>query len=216
MLRYIALHRRGVIITMKSKIKFLILALVIVGLSVAYSFVDKTVSIYDTKVDTSDFQSISMEIGKELSQTFICTENNLDGISLKISADNVSDNTQVLIGYSLIDNDSKEIVSEGRVTLEELQSGSFFKIRFDRISECAEKEYVLTMSLLECPSGNIRLFYTPGNAGSMELDYDGEHIGGVEVMRTLTHRFDVETFVVTICFAVYIILFMRWLYKLFE
>ena len=143
---------------MKSKIKFLILALVIVGLSVAYSFVDKTVSIYDTKVDTSDFQSISMEIGKELSQTFICTENNLDGISLKISADNVSDNTQVLIGYSLIDNDSEEIVSEGRVTLEELQSGSFFKIRFDRISECAEKEYVLTMSLLECPSGNIRLF----------------------------------------------------------
>ena len=216
MLRYIALHRRGVIITMKSKIKFLILALVIVGLSVAYSFVDKTVSIYDTKVDTSDFQSISMEIGKELSQTFICTENNLDGISLKISADNVSDNTQVLIGYSLIDNDSKEIVSEGRVTLEELQSGSFFKIRFDRISECAEKEYVLTMSLLECPSGNIRLFYAPGNAGSMELDYDGEHIDGVEVMRTLTHRFDVETFVVTICFAVYIILFMRWLYKLFE
>lgn len=201
---------------MKSKIKFLILALVIVGLSVAYSFVDKTVSIYDTKVDTSDFQSISMEIGKELSQTFICTENNLDGISLKISADNVSDNTQVLIGYSLIDNDSKEIVSEGRVTLEELQSGSFFKIRFDRISECAEKEYVLTMSLLECPSGNIRLFYAPGNAGSMELDYDGEHIDGVEVMRTLTHRFDVETFVVTICFAVYIILFMRWLYKLFE
>lgn len=201
---------------MKSKIKFLILALVIVGLSVAYSFVDKTVSIYDTKVDTSDFQSISMEIGKELSQTFICTENNLDGISLKISADNVSDNTQVLIGYSLIDNDSKEIVSEGRVTLEELQSGNFFKIRFDRISECAEKEYVLTMSLLECPSGSVRLFYTPGNAGSMELRYDGEHIDGVEVMRTLTHRFDVETFVVTICFAVYIILFMRWLYKLFE
>ena len=48
------------------------------------------------------------------------------------------------------------------------------------------------------------------------LIYAGQTIEGVGVIRSLTHRFDLETFIVTLCFAAYIILFMRWLYKLFE
>ena len=59
-------------------------------------------------------------------------------------------------------------------------------------------------------------YYTPGITEQAQLTYDGQTIEGTGVMRTLTHRFDLETYIVTLCFVIYIILFMRWLYKLFE
>lgn len=68
----------------------------------------------------------------------------------------------------------------------------------------------------ECPTGSIRVFYTPGSNENATLIYASQTIEGVGVIRSLTHRFDLETFIVTLCFAAYIILFMRWLYKLFE
>ena len=68
----------------------------------------------------------------------------------------------------------------------------------------------------ECPTGSIRVFYTLGSNENATLIYAGQTIEGVGVIRSLTHRFDLETFIVTLCFAAYIILFMRWLYKLFE
>lgn len=64
--------------------------------------------------------------------------------------------------------------------------------------------------------GTVRVFYTSGADDTATLTYSGDTIDGVGVMRSLTHRFDVETYIVTLCFAAYIILFMRWLYKLFK
>lgn len=209
-------HRIGVVLIMKIKIKYLIIGLILICLAGIYSFVDKTVSIYDTKVDTNDFQSVTLEQGKDISQTFLCDEEYLDGVSLKIAADNVPDNNQVIMDYKLLEGNSGRQVANGEVTLENLKSGSFFKIGFDRVSNCKGKEYTFELSLKECPTGNIRLFYTFGNIDNTKLTYGQEKIEGVQVMRTLTHGFDVETFIVTVCFVAYIIIFMRWLYKLFE
>ena len=36
------------------------------------------------------------------------------------------------------------------------------------------------------------------------------------VARTIRHGFDLETFIITACFAAYIVLFMKWLSKLFN
>lgn len=35
-------------------------------------------------------------------------------------------------------------------------------------------------------------------------------------MRTVTHKFDIETFLVALGFVVYIVVFMRMLYRLFK
>lgn len=56
-----------------------------------YAIIDKAVSIYDTSCDTSAFQSITLEQGKKLEQSFVCKENHMDGISLKVAADGVLD-----------------------------------------------------------------------------------------------------------------------------
>ena len=45
---------------------------------------NKAVIYYDTSCDTSAFQSITLEQGKKLEQSFVCKENHMDGISLKL------------------------------------------------------------------------------------------------------------------------------------
>ena len=140
----------------------------------------------------------------------------MDGISLKVAADGVLDKSQVVMAYKIIEKDSKEVVAQGKTDLKKVRNGKFFKIKFDRIDATKDKKYMLEMSVQECPTGSIRVFYTPGSNENATLIYDGQTIEGVGVIRSLTHRFDLETFIVTLCFAAYIILFMRWLYKLFE
>lgn len=201
---------------MKSRIKVLIIGLVFICLAGFYAVIDKAVSIYDTEYDTSEFQSITLEEGKTLSQTFVCAEEYIDGISLKIAADNVSDNKQAVIAYELIDVQSGASVVKSEFNLDGLSSGKFLKVKFDRVSDSRNNEYTLKLSLAECPEGSVRLFYTPGTGADTELNYGGDNVDGIAVVRTLTHGFDLETFVVTLCFMAYIILFMRWLYKLFK
>ena len=60
---------------MKSKIKVIVIGLIILCLAGVYAIIDKAVSIYDTSCDTSAFQSITLEQGKKLEQSFVCKEN---------------------------------------------------------------------------------------------------------------------------------------------
>ena len=64
------LHRIGVK-KMKSKIKVIVIGLIILCLAGVYAIIDKAVSIYDTSCDTSAFQSITLEQGKKLDISFI-------------------------------------------------------------------------------------------------------------------------------------------------
>ena len=93
---------------MKSKIKVIVIGLIILCLAGVYAIIDKAVSIYDTSCDTSAFQSITLEQGKKLEQSFVCKENHMDGISLKVAADGVLDKSQVVMAYKIIEKDSKE------------------------------------------------------------------------------------------------------------
>lgn len=201
---------------MKSKIKMLVIGLIILCLAGAYAMIDKAISVYDTACDTSAFQTITLEQGKKVEQSFVCEEKHMDGISLKLAADGVADKSQTLLEYKITDEESGQVVAQGKADLKKLSSGKFFKIKFEKVEPTKDKAYVLELSVKECPTGIVRVFYTPGSKENAALVYDGQTIDGTGVVRTLTHRFDMETFIITLCFAAYIILFMRWLYKLFE
>jgi len=179
---------------MKSKIKTIFLILIIIVLAAVYAVIDKPVSVYDTSCDTSKFQAQVLEVGQMASQKFVCEEAYMDGISLKLAANAVP----------------------GTENLGKLRSGKFFKMKFDRVNDCKDKAYTLNFQVTKCDAGNVQIFYTPGTDKGEALVYAGTPIDGIGVMRTLTHRFDLETYIVTLCFAAYIVLFMRWLYKLFK
>ena len=62
----------------------------------------------------------------------------------------------------------------------------------------------------------IIVYAVPGADKEAPLEVKGEKAEGVMVLRTITHRFDIETFVVTAIFILYVIFFISWLSKVFK
>ena len=48
------------------------------------------------------------------------------------------------------------------------------------------------------------------------MEINNEAVVGTLVMKTVTNRFDIETFCVLLIFIVYIVVFLKFLYKLFK
>lgn len=199
---------------MRSRIKWMIVLIILVLLAGMYSVVDKKVSVYDTEIDSSDYLSIGLQEGNEIKQTFLSKEEVLDGIMVKMAAVGNIDN--IILEYELSEN-GEEIVAQGETSLSELKSGRFFRFDFDKLSGCKNKLYEFRIKVKECEdNGSITLYYTAGREQNTECIVDDIEVDGTFVLRTVTHRFDVETFVVTLCFLIYVVLFMKWLSKLFK
>ena len=202
---------------MKAKIKVIVIGIIMIGLAGMYSVIDKYVSIYDTSCDTGQFQWVFLEENKEVAQRFVSKEKELDAIAFKVAADDNMDRGKIILSYQLTDHLSGDPVAKGEVNLTGLKVGKFFKIRFPKVENCKGKEYEFRMFLKQRgEDGNVRVFYTPGSSEKAEFSYDNTKIDGIGVFRTVTHRFDLETFVITLGFLVYIVVFMRWLYRLFK
>ena len=123
---------------MKAKIKIAILVLIIIVLSGVYSVIDKKVSIYDTKCDNSKYLKISLDEGNSVSQKFLCSEEKLDGMAMKISVADESKKNQIELNYKLIDVETNEIIEDEVVDLSELKSGKFFQTNFETINNCKD------------------------------------------------------------------------------
>lgn len=198
---------------MKNKLKIVMISAVIVILTLAYSFIDKAVPLYNSETDTSEYKIMQLYDGDSLTQSFICKEDYLDGISVKISS--IGDQAAVFLNYQLKKGDN--VLVEGETSLKELESGKFFKIRFDRIEQCEGQELSFTMSVSNDSGDNGVNLYTTSKINSKFILSENEvETDETLVLRTLTHRFDFETFFVTVCFILYIVFFMKWMYKLFK
>ena len=88
---------------------------------------------------------------------------------------------------------------------------------FDQVEHCEAQEFEFVMSVLEKSGENGMTIYTTSSDNKNSfLELNGAETEDALVCRTLTHRFDFETFFVTICFVLYIVFFMKWMYRLFK
>ena len=63
---------------------------------------------------------------------------------------------------------------------------------------------------------SVNFCYTVKQEENTNMYLNGEEIEGTVVLRTVTNRFDMETFCMLLIFVLYTIMFMRFLYKLFK
>lgn len=203
---------------MKKRIKILIIVAVLIVFAGAYSVIDKANAVYDKNCDESEFVSLDLYPGENVTQEFMAVEGKIDGVSAKITA--IGDITDGRLKYELKDKSTGEIVRSGEEDLTRLKTGKFFEFKFEQLDGCKDKEYQLSFELKSVEEGNgIRLYYTPykeDGSTAAGLLKDEESIDGTLVLRILTHRFDLETFFVAVCFLLYIVGFMKWLYKMFQ
>ncbi len=199
---------------MKKKLSWIILAVILIAFTCVYAIVDKNNAIYDRTVDTSNYASIGLEQGEMVSQSFTSKEDKLDGINIKMSVSGQADKKK--ISYVLKDEDGKKVAS-GSASLEKIKAGKFFGLKFDELTGCKGKKYTFELTTEQCEKdAQVIVYAVPGADKEKTLEVKGEKAEGVMVLRTITHRFDVETFVVTAIFILYVIFFIRWLSKVFK
>ena len=199
---------------MKKKLGWVIFAIILVTFTSFYAVIDKNNAIYDRKVDTTKYVAVGLEKGEKLEQTFISKEEKLDGVNVKMSVTGEAKNKSV--SYVLKD-ESDKVVASGETSLEKIKAGKFFKFSFETVEDCKGQKYAFELTVDQCEEGSQVLVYAvPEEAKDAAFIVKGEKAGGVMVLRTVTHRFDIETFIVTAIFIIYVLGFVGWLSKVFK
>ena len=199
---------------MKKKLSMIVFVAVLIAFTCMYAIVDKNNAIYDRAVDTSQYVALGLEQGEMVSQSFVSTEDKLDGINIKMSVSGQANDKK--ISYVLKD-DTGKTVTLGDASLEKIKAGRFFSLKFDELTGCKGRRYTFELTVEQCEKDTQVIVYAvPGASKDSLLVVKGEKADGVMVLRTVTHRFDVETFIVTALFILYVIFFIRWLSKVFK
>lgn len=200
---------------MKKQIKYGIAAMAALVFCFLYAHVDKAANIYDKKTDSSQYIAVQTDEDCRLSQTFVCSTDKLDGISVKIITYNAPESGS--LGYRLKNSKGEELIS-GEIPLGKIKTGKFRKVKFDQ-PFTGTKDQIFTIEFfgkdLEETKG-VGLYYNPGDPNGKALMLAGTKTDGTMILRTIEHGFDLETFIVMLGFVVYIVIFLRGLYRLFS
>lgn len=185
---------------------------ILILLTGLYSFVDKKYPIYDTQIPTEEYVlSNELAEGTGCSQTFVNAGKSMKKISIKCFVDN--EDSAGTLKYAVYDENGKELrLSEKKIS--DLKTAKFNNFSFDSIDDGKGKTY--TFRIWSEGKSGVYLYKTSSTNKQTHLIYDQNEEEGTLVLRTVAHIFDWETFVVVLCFAIYIVVFIRVLYKFFR
>ena len=202
---------------MKKYIKTGIGILIVVILAFLYAHIDKNSYLYDRNADTSTFISTGTPLeGETISQGFVSEGEILSGINMKCSV--LGDASDVEVQYSLRDIETGKAVASGSVKAGEINNNKFNQFWMEPIDSAKGKEYLLEITETGADAANGVSFYVvpQKEEGAQVLNIKNNETEGSLAVRYVSHRFDMETFVVLLGFAAFIVIFMKLLYKLFK
>ncbi len=200
---------------MKKWMKYIMLGAMAIIVCYLYAHIDKVHDVYDEKTDNSSYISAIVMGDSYVSQSFQCTEDSIDGISLKILLGGESKSGE--LEYRLLDRSGKELIN-GTYPIAEIKSERINKIKFEKaIENTAGNSYTVSLRVTGFKENeSLAIYFDPVGEKSGELYVNGEEKQGTLVLQWITHRFDVETFIVTLGFIIYFIVFFKILYRLFS
>lgn len=201
---------------MKRKIKIVVGIVLVLIFSFLYAHIAKLNNIYDKQIDNSKYLGTGV-IKDSLEQEFVSKEDTLDGVSLKCQYQ--GDATGTSLQVEIIDCETNKIVATSTLEAKDIKTGKFNIFKFDTIDGCKGKKYKVRISEKNADfeaSKGIGLLYQPKTEKNIALKINGDKIQGTLIMKTVTNRFDMETFGVLLIFILYIYGFVTFLYKLFK
>lgn len=200
----------------KKTIIYTILSIVVLfGVSYIYAHIDKNSYLYDRNADTGTYYGTGILMQEEeVSQTFVAKEDNIDGINIKVSITGNVEN--VVLHYTLID-EATGTRSEATVKASELENNKFNHLPIDKIIGTKGKSYKLILNVENSDEQSGIAFYVErSQQNGQKLVVKENEAEGTLVARVVSHRFDLETFIVFIGIIIFIVAFMKVLYKSFK
>lgn len=200
----------------KISVKTVVICAVILICAYFYAYIYKMHPLFDTDVPTSEYISTGVLYDGTIEQTFTMKENMLDGMYVKCQIMDQADDVEIM--YELIDVESDQVVAEGSMPGSKLKNNQFTKLRFDStVENCNGKTYQFVLQEKGASElKGVGFCYETKQEEGTELSLRGEKTDGTMIAKTMSHRFDVETFIVLMGFIVFIAIFFRVLYNLFK
>ena len=127
----------------------------------------------------------------------------------------MGDVSRLRLDYTLSDTAGRKL-GEGSLSGEDIKSGKFNRLMIEPVDGIKGIRLVFSLTVKDlAPDSQLILQTTPQVEG-VSLKAQGRQITDASlVLRTLTHRFNMVTFVVTLLFIAFIIAFMKFLFRLF-
>lgn len=197
------------------KIKVILGIIIVLVLVFAYAHIEKMNIIYDKHVDSSEYLSMGPIGGNKVEQSFLCGEDALDGVYVKCLV--LGDVEDVVVKYTLTDQNDGRVLVEGNCLASEIKGSRFNTFSFDRVEGCKDKKLLLTIwSESADEDKGVTFYFQPMTEKGTKLIVDGNETQGTMIMKTITNRFDIETFCVLLIFIGFVVVFMKILYRLFK
>ena len=190
------------------KVKKLAAVIVLILLAFVYGHVHKTHAIYDRMIENDQY--VMMDVSQDqISQKFVCEEEILDGIQVKCQ--NLQEDPEAEIRVYLQDCENGGIVAKSVKKAGDIKAGKFNEFSFDTVSSCRGKAYKVVFE-----KDSIALYAEKTSEEGTNLKINSEESEGTLILKTVTYRFDIETFCVFLLLVLYICVFFQFLNWLFS
>ena len=190
------------------KVEKLTTVIVLILLAFVYGHVHKTHAIYDRMIENDQY--VMMDVSQDqISQEFVCEEETLDGIQVKCQ--NLQEDPEAEIRIYLQDCENGETVAESVKKVGDIKTGKFNEFSFDTVSRCRGKAYKVVFE-----KDFLALYAEKTSEEGTNLKINSEESEGTLILKTVTYRFDIETFYVFLLLVLYICVFFQFLNWLFS
>lgn len=190
------------------KIKKMAAVIILILIAFIYGHIHKTHAIYDRTVENDQYIMLDGS-QSQITQEFICEEDSLDGIQVKCQ--NLQEDPEAEIRVYLQDCENGGIVAKSVKKAREIKTGKFNEFSFDTVSRCRGKAYKVVFE-----KDFLALYAEKTSEEGTNLKINSEESEGTLILKTVTYRFDIETFCVFMLLVSYICVFFQFLNWLFS
>lgn len=190
------------------KIKKMAAVIILILIAFIYGHIHKTHVIYDRTVENDQYIMLDGS-QSQITQEFICEEDSLDGIQVKCQ--NLQEDPEAEIRVYLQDCENGGIVAKSVKKAGEIKTGKFNEFSFDTVSRCRGKAYKVVFE-----KDFLALYAEKTSEEGTNLKINSEESEGTLILKTVTYRFDIETFCVFLLLVLYICVFFQFLNWLFS
>lgn len=189
------------------QIKRMVVYVLVVLVAFLYAHIAKTNAVYDRQSDSSTY-GITGNTQMAVEQEFVCVEKAMDAIQVKCQ---VQQTENAYVNLTLMDIASGNVVASCRKELAEIESGKWNTFSFETVENCKGKMYQVILE-----GEGMTYFAEQSTEPETRLCVNGTEQEGTLLIKTVTRKFDVETFGVFLMLVLYAFWFFHFLNRLFS
>lgn len=211
---------------MKKNIKKIIFVVAVILIAAVYSYGVWPRAIYDTNVGANSYENTGkLSSDLILRQSFVSTDQGLCGFSIKLTK--LDNQTIGTYHWTVTEADSGKEVGSGEIEESSTENREFVsssaqkrgnvKVSFPIQKDSKDKEYMLTIQGKNVSEEETMAVYMTGKGETEStLELNGENLDKASVIKLNYKRFNVETFIVFLAIVAYLVVFVKFMYKLFR